>query len=137
MSVTADDLLAVPEGTITEEGLRVNLNVGVQYIASWLRGQGAAPIHNLMEDAATAEISRTQVWQWIRHPKGILEDGRKVTMELMLQVLEEELAKIKEAVGEQAYEGGRYAEATELFKTLIEQDEFVEFLTLPGYTKVN
>lgn len=137
VSVTADDLLAVPEGTITEEGLRVNLNVGVQYIASWLRGQGAAPIHNLMEDAATAEISRTQVWQWIRHPKGILEDGRKVTMELVLQVLEEELVKIKEAVGEQAYEGGRYAEATQLFKTLIEQDEFVEFLTLPGYTKVN
>lgn len=136
VSVTADDLLAIPEGTITEDGLRVNLNVGVQYIASWLRGQGAAPIHNLMEDAATAEISRTQVWQWIRHPKGILEDGRKVTMELVLQVLEEELAKIKEAVGEQAYESGRYAEATELFKTLIEQDEFVEFLTLPGYTKI-
>ena len=137
VSVTADDLLAVPEGTITEDGLRVNLNVGVQYIASWLRGQGAAPIHNLMEDAATAEISRTQVWQWIRHPKGILEDGRKVTMELVLQVLEEELAKIKGAVGEQAYESGRYAEATELFKTLIEQDEFVEFLTLPGYTKIS
>lgn len=137
VSVTADDLLAIPEGTITEDGLRVNLNVGVQYIASWLRGQGAAPIHNLMEDAATAEISRTQVWQWIRHPKGILEDGRKVTMELVLQVLEEELAKIKEAVGEQAYESGRYAEATELFKTLIEQDEFVEFLTLPGYTKIS
>lgn len=137
VSVTADDLLAIPEGTITEEGLRVNLNVGVQYIASWLRGQGAAPIHNLMEDAATAEISRTQVWQWIRHPKGILEDGRKVTLELALEVLEEELAKIKEAVGEQAYESGRYAEATELFKTLIEQDEFVEFLTLPGYTKIS
>lgn len=137
VSVTADDLLAIPEGTITEDGLRVNLNVGVQYIASWLRGQGAAPIHNLMEDAATAEISRTQVWQWIRHPKGILEDGRKVTIELALEVLEEELAKIKEAVGEQAYESGRYAEATELFKTLIEQDEFVEFLTLPGYTKIS
>lgn len=137
VSVTADDLLAIPEGTITEDGLRVNLNVGVQYIASWLRGQGAAPIHNLMEDAATAEISRTQVWQWIRHSKGILEDGRKVTIELALEVLEEELAKIKEAVGEQAYESGRYAEATELFKTLIEQDEFVEFLTLPGYTKIS
>lgn len=137
VNVTADDLLAVPEGTITEEGLRVNLSVGVQYIASWLRGQGAAPINNLMEDAATAEISRTQVWQWIRHPKGILEDGRKVTIELVLEVLEEELAKIKEAVGEQAYEGGRYAEAAELFKTLIEHDEFVEFLTLPGYEKIS
>ena len=80
--VTAKDLLEVPEGTITEEGLRTNINVGIQYIASWLSGRGAAPINNLMEDAATAEISRAQVWQWIRHPKGILEDGRKITKEL-------------------------------------------------------
>ncbi|PKC52451.1 malate synthase, partial [Rhizophagus irregularis] len=129
VQVTAEDLLAVPEGTITEEGLRVNVSVGIQYIASWLRGNGAAPINNLMEDAATAEISRTQVWQWIRHEKGILIDGRKVTLELVLQIVEEELAKIKNAVGEQAYNSGKYRDAAELFKYLIEQEEFIEFLT--------
>lgn len=137
VNVTAADLVAVPDGTITDAGVRVNVNVGVQYIASWLRGQGAAPINNLMEDAATAEISRTQVWQWIRHDKGILDDGRKITLELVLSVLDEELVNIKEAVGEQAYDSGRYAEAAELFKTLIEQDEFVEFLTLPGYERIS
>ena len=136
VNVSASDLVAIPEGTITEEGLRVNVSVGVQYIASWLRGNGAAPINNLMEDAATAEISRTQVWQWIRHEKGILEDGRKVTLELTLTILDEELGNIKDAVGEQAYSIGRYDEAAELFKTLIEQDEFIEFLTLPGYEKI-
>ncbi|KGR89763.1 malate synthase [Ureibacillus massiliensis 4400831 = CIP 108448 = CCUG 49529] len=137
VQVTAEDLLAVPEGTITEEGLRVNVSVGIQYIASWLRGNGAAPINNLMEDAATAEISRTQVWQWIRHEKGILIDGRKVTLELVLQIVEEELAKIKNAVGEQAYNSGKYRDAAELFKYLIEQEEFIEFLTLPGYEKIS
>ena len=137
VSVVAADLIAVPEGTITDAGLRVNINVGVQYIASWLRGNGAAPIHNLMEDAATAEISRTQVWQWIRHEKGILDDGRNITMELVLTILDEELATIKEAVGEHAFDSDRYAEAAELFKTLIEQDEFVEFLTLPGYERIS
>ncbi|MFJ5565153.1 malate synthase A [Lysinibacillus xylanilyticus] len=136
VNVTAEDLVAVPEGTITLEGLRINCSVGVQYIASWLRGNGAAPINNLMEDAATAEISRTQVWQWIRHPKGILDDGRGITLAFVLSILEEELVKIKEAVGEQAYNGGRYEEAAELFKSLIEQDEFAEFLTLPGYEKL-
>ncbi|CAM5212186.1 Malate synthase OS=Ureibacillus acetophenoni OX=614649 GN=SAMN05877842_112119 PE=3 SV=1 [Ureibacillus acetophenoni] len=135
--VTAEDLVAVPEGTITEEGLRINASVGVQYIASWLRGNGAAPINNLMEDAATAEISRTQVWQWIRHDKGILVDGRKVTLELILQILEEELEVIKNTVGEQFYQNGKYEEAAKLFKQLIEQDEFIEFLTLPGYEKIS
>ncbi|WP_312507181.1 malate synthase A [Lysinibacillus sp.] len=134
--VTAEDLVAVPVGTITLDGLRINCSVGVQYIASWLRGNGAAPINNLMEDAATAEISRTQVWQWIRHPKGILDDGRGITLAFVLEILEEELVKIKEAVGEQAYSSGRYIEAAELFKSLIEQDEFAEFLTLPGYEKL-
>lgn len=135
--VTAEDLVAVPEGTITEEGLRINASVGVQYIASWLRGNGAAPINNLMEDAATAEISRTQVWQWIRHDKGILVDGRKVTLELVLQIIEEELEAIKNTVGEQFYLNGKYEEAAKLFKQLIEQDEFIEFLTLPGYEKIS
>lgn len=135
--ITAEDLVAVPEGTITEEGLRINASVGVQYIASWLRGNGAAPINNLMEDAATAEISRTQVWQWIRHDKGILNNGRKVTLELVLEILAEELTKIKNTVGEQSYKNDMYEEAAELFKNLIEQDEFVEFLTLPGYERIS
>jgi len=136
VKITADELLAVPEGTITEEGLRINVSVGVQYIASWLRGNGAAPINNLMEDAATAEISRTQVWQWIRHEKGVLEDGRQVTLALTLEILNEELAKIQATVGEQAYNSGCYGEAAELFKNLIVQDKFIEFLTLPGYEKI-
>lgn len=137
VNVTADDLVSVPEGTITEEGLRININVGVQYIASWLRGNGAAPINNLMEDAATAEISRTQVWQWIRHEKGILVDGRKVTLELVLETLQEEQEIIKQVVGVRAYQNGKYEEAAELFKYLISQEDFVEFLTLPGYERIS
>ena len=133
IKIKAEDLLAVPEGTITEEGVRMNINVGIQYIASWLNGRGAAPIHNLMEDAATAEISRAQLWQWIRHPKGILEDGRKVTVEMYQQLKEEELEKIKQEVGEETFEKGRFEQAVKLFDGLILQDEFVEFLTLPGY----
>jgi malate synthase len=133
IDVNAKDLLEVPGGTITEDGVRVNINVGIQYVASWLSGKGAAPIHNLMEDAATAEISRAQLWQWIRHPKGVLQDGRKVTVELYERYKVEELEKIKQEIGEQAYEDGRFTEAVELFDQLILNDEFTEFLTLPGY----
>lgn len=133
ITVTAEDLLAVPEGTITEAGVRMNINVGIQYVASWLNGRGAAPIYNLMEDAATAEISRAQLWQWIRHPKGILDDGRKVTVEMYHSLKKEELERIRQELGEEAYSNGRFAEAVELFDRLILQDEFAEFLTLPGY----
>ena len=133
ITVTAQDLLESPDGMITEEGVRLNINVGIQYVASWLRGNGAAPIHNLMEDAATAEISRAQLWQWIRHPKGILNDGRKVTVEMYEQYKLEELEKIKQEMGEPAFEGGRFDEAVELFDRLILNEEFAEFLTLPGY----
>jgi malate synthase len=133
VQVTAADLLAVPEGVITEEGLRINISVGIQYIEAWLGGSGAVPIFNLMEDAATAEISRAQVWQWIRHPKGILDDGRKVTVQLFEQLLDEELLKIKEMVGEDRYYSGKYQLASELFSKLILNDEFENFLTLPGY----
>ncbi|MDQ0189217.1 malate synthase A [Alicyclobacillus cycloheptanicus] len=131
--VTAADLLAVPEGPITEAGLRTNVSVGIQYTEAWLRGSGAVPIFNLMEDAATAEISRAQVWQWIRHPKGILEDGRKVTKELFTQVLEEELAKIRETLGAERFDAGEFKRASELFAQITTNDEFVDFLTLPGY----
>ena len=135
--VTAADLLEVPKGTITEEGLRMNCSVGVQYIASWLRGNGAAPINNLMEDAATAEISRSQVWQWIRHPQGKLDDGRNITIQLAEQILTEELGKLKATFGNEGYANGRYTEAAELFLSLISKDEFIEFLTLPGYEKIS
>ncbi|SEN72008.1 malate synthase A [Lihuaxuella thermophila] len=131
--VTAEDLLRVPEGAITEEGLRTNIRVGIQYLEAWMRGTGAVAINHLMEDAATAEISRAQVWQWIRHPKGILEDGRKVTSELFQQVLEEEMRSIEQEVGADAFAGGKYKEAARLFSELILSDEFAEFLTIPGY----
>lgn len=133
VQVTAEDLLRVPEGNITEEGLRTNISVGIQYIEAWLRGFGAVAINNLMEDAATAEISRAQVWQWIRHPQGKLDDGRKVTLELVKQMQLEELDKIRDRIGADLYEQGKFVEASQLFTQLITEDEFVEFLTLPGY----
>lgn len=131
--VTAADLLKVPDGTITEAGLRTNISVGVQYLAAWLGGSGAVPINNLMEDAATCEISRAQVWQWIRHPKGVLTDGRQVTVELFRQVLAEELDKIRAQVGDEQYGQRHYQLASEIFDNITTSDEFVEFLTLPAY----
>ncbi|MCL6598687.1 MAG: malate synthase A [Alicyclobacillus macrosporangiidus] len=133
VQVTAADLVAVPQGTITEAGLRTNVSVALQYIEAWLRGSGAVPIFNLMEDAATAEISRAQIWQWIRHPKGVLEDGRKVTVELFRQTLAEEMEKIRQQVGETAFASGQYERAAALLDEITTADDFVEFLTLPGY----
>ncbi|MFX3625205.1 MAG: malate synthase A [Ectobacillus sp.] len=133
VAVTEADLLEVPKGTITEQGLRTNINVGIQYIESWLSGRGAAPIHNLMEDAATAEISRAQVWQWVRHPQGKFEDGTKITLELVEQLQEEEMQKIKQEVGAEYYKNSRFEEAAELFAKLVRDDEFADFLTLPAY----
>ena len=135
--VTAEDLLEVPQGTITEDGLRINCSVGVQYIASWLRGNGAAPINNMMEDAATAEISRTQVWQWIRHPEGKLENGQKIDVVLFKKILKEELQKIEDQVGYENYVTGRFEEAAEIFSELTIQDEFEEFLTIPSYQHIS
>jgi malate synthase len=126
--VTASDLVAVPKGTITEAGLRQNLNVGIGYIEAWLRGTGCVPLYNLMEDAATAEISRAQLWQWIRH-RVRLEDGRTVDAALCSAMLDEELAKLREA----ARDGGRYNDAADLFRQLVEAPSFPEFLTLPAY----
>ncbi len=138
VTVCAADILSFgPESPITEQGLRTNVSVGVQYIEAWLRGSGAVPIFNLMEDAATAEISRAQVWQWIRSPRGILADGRKVTKELFKEVLGEELKKIESMVGAGRFSNGRYQEAAELFDELTTNDEFVEFLTLRGYDRLN
>ncbi len=130
VQVTALDLLAVPEGTITEAGLRQNLNVGIGYIEAWLRGAGCVPLYNLMEDAATAEISRAQVWQWIRHGAK-LEDGRTIDMALCRKLLAEELAKLRAS-----NRSGGYEEAAVLFNELIEAPAFPEFLTLPAYNMI-
>ncbi len=132
--VTARDLLDFgPTGPITEQGLRTNVSVGVQYLEAWLRGSGAVPLFNLMEDAATAEISRAQVWQWIRHPGGQLSDGRKVTRELFEEVLEEELAKLREQLGSEHFGKRKFDLARELFKKITTENRFPEFLTLEAY----
>jgi malate synthase len=135
--VTASDLLRFePEKPITEAGLRLDINVAIQYVGAWLAGQGAVPIFNLMEDAATAEISRSQVWQWIRSPKGVLDDGRKVTREMVAQMIPEEIARIRDLLGD-AFGEGRYEEAARIVGDLIASDTFVEFLTLPAYERID
>ena len=116
--------------------MRTNVSVGVQYLEAWLRGSGAVPIFNLMEDAATAEISRAQLWQWIRSAQGKLDDGRKVDVPMFRQVLREELEKVKTALGADRYGKGRFAEASELFDRITTDEQFVEFLTLPGYDRL-
>jgi malate synthase len=131
---SAEDLLEKPEGGITMDGFRNNISVGVQYLAAWLAGRGAVPVFNLMEDAATAEISRAQVWQWIHHDRGILEDGTEVTEDLFNITLDEELEKIKnDIVGPERWETDEFGNASELFSRISTDDRFVEFLTLPGY----
>src|SRR5436309_2597055 len=138
VSTTEQQLLDVkiPGATITDAGLRTNVSVGIQYLASWLRGTGAAAINNLMEDAATAEISRSQVWQWIHH--GVtLKEGSRVTAELVRQVEREELAKIKSAVGADSFAKGRYDEAREIFDEVALSPDFREFLTIPAYEHID
>lgn len=133
VNVTAADLLAIPKGQITEQGLRLNASVGIQYMEAWLRGTGCVPLYNLMEDAATAEISRAQVWQWVHNPRGILSDGRKVTLDLFRQITKEELEKIRHEVGEARYANGKYELAARLFDEIIANDCLEEFLTLRAY----
>ncbi|MTI21557.1 malate synthase A [Fulvivirga sp. RKSG066] len=134
--IEESDLLSVPEGTITEEGIRTNINVGILYVESWLRGVGAAALYNLMEDAATAEISRTQLWQWIQNDC-TLADGRMMTYELYDSLKFQELEKIKEHIGEEAFANGRFPEAIKLFDELIKSDELKEFLTIPAYQLID
>jgi malate synthase len=132
--VGAKELLdiRVPGGTVTEAGLRNNVKVGLQYLESWLSGAGAAAIFNLMEDTATAEIARSQVWQWIQH-RVALEEGPTVTRSLVKTLEEEELAEIRRGIGSEAFEKGRFREAQEIFEAVALGDEFVEFLTFPAY----
>lgn len=138
VQVTEADLLTfhVPGGQITEKGLRLNMNVGLQYIEAWLRGSGAVAIYNLMEDTATAEISRAQVWQWLHNRQASLSDGRPITLELYRRLLPEELQKIRSLIGEEAYQAGKFAQAARLFDRLVTQDEFIEFLTLAAYAEL-
>lgn len=136
IQVTAQDLLRLPAGTITEEGLRTNISVGISYMANWLSGSGCVPLNNLMEDAATAEISRAQLWQWVHHPDSRLEDGRAIDLGLYQTIRAEEIAKIEAAVGEQAFEQGNYAQAAQMFDNIIASDELAEFLTLAAYEKL-
>jgi malate synthase len=133
VSVTAEQLIEVPKGTITEEGLRTNIRVGIQYIEAWLGGVGCVPLYNLMEDAATAEISRTQVWQWVHHPRGVLADGRKVTLPLVRRFIAEELERIRRERGEGRFENGHFPQATQLFDELVAGGKLEQFLTLKAY----
>ena len=128
-----DFLNFVPTTPITEAGLRNNINVGIHYLGSWLAGNGCVPIHNLMEDAATAEISRSQVWQWVVSPKGILDDGRKVTVEMVRPMIAEELAKVKAVVSAQGEGTATYDQAAGIFDRMSLTPEYPEFLTLPLY----
>jgi malate synthase len=130
--VTRDMMLQVHDGTKSEEGFRLNIRVGVQYIEAWLRGRGAVPIYNLMEDAATAEISRAQIWQWLRYG-AILDTGVKVTAPFFKRALKEEMQRVKKEIGARAYAKGRFPPAIKLFRELSLAKDFVEFLTIPAY----
>ncbi len=131
--VKQEDLLRIPEGNNTEEGLRKNINVGILYIESWLSGSGAAAIYNLMEDAATAEISRTQVWQWIKH-QCKTDKGVAITEKWCFEMMEEELLKIKDYVGKERFENGNFEKASVLFKNLLNTEKFQSFLTTQAYS---
>ena len=133
--ITAKDLLAVPEGPVTEKGLRQNLNVGILYLEAWLRGNGCVPLYNLMEDAATSEISRTQVWQWLKN-RVVLADGRTLTPGLYQQVFDEEVGAVRARLAEEGVGAGRYELAAQLFDRMIRSEELPEFLTLSAYDEL-
>ncbi len=134
--VSREDLLRVPSGAITETGLRLNIDVGIQYLEAWLGGNGCVPIYNLMEDAATAEISRSQVWQWVRHGAR-LDDGRTVTLALVEELIAAELAHMRERLGAERFGGGHFTQAARLFGSMITGREYQEFLTLAAYDHID
>ncbi len=139
VSVSASDLLAADQtpGEKTSAGLRTNVDVGIRYIESWLRGNGAAAIHNLMEDAATAEISRSQVWQWVHNDVVLADTGEQVTAELVRKVADDVITEIRGEIGDEAFESGRFGEAREVFEQVALADDFVDFLTLPAYDRLD
>ena len=132
VQITREDLLTVPSGEITELGIQVNIDVALQYIESWLRGVGCVPIYHLMEDAATAEISRAQLWQWIRHGAQT-SSGRKIDPQLYQEMVPVAYQRIKEALGAQALEKGRFQTAQQILDGLVLNEDFVDFLTLVAY----
>ena len=136
VEISAKDLLSVPSGTITEAGLRINANVGIQYLEAWLGGLGCVPLYHLMEDAATAEISRTQVWQWIHHKAKTVEE-QTITAELVKKVIREELEKIRASIGPKKFDSGAFRLASELFEKISTQSDFPEFLTLVAYDHIH
>src|SRR5207302_3463516 len=138
VSVTASQLtnVKVPAGTITENGLRMNVSIGIQYIESWMRGTGAAAINNLMEDVATAEISRSQVWQWVRQASR-LDDGATVTSDLVREVANDEMSKLKERLGEEGWKKSRVSEARKVFEEVALSKDFQPFLTLVALKHIN
>ena len=133
--ITQKDLLKVPVGSITEEGIRENIKVGVQYVEAWLRGNGCVPLYNLMEDAATAEISRAQLWQWVNN-RVMMDSNQELTVEVFDKTILEECKKIQKEIGEEAYDKGKFGLAINLFSEMIKKDEFDEFLTLPAYAHI-
>jgi malate synthase len=138
VQVGATDLLNFqPEQPITEAGVRLNIDVGIQYLGSWLAGNGCVPIHNLMEDAATAEISRSQVWQWIRSDKGRLDDGRKLTAEMVRGMIPGILEDIRKEHGDENFQRIPYTRAAEIFQEMSTSEQFAEFLTLPLYERLD
>lgn len=132
INITEKDLVEIPKGTVTEAGIRKNINVGILYTEAWLRGHGAVALYNLMEDAATAEISRTQVWQWLKNEVK-LEDGRKFTTDLYEELFDDEVEKITTEVGEDTINNTKFKLAFELFDKLVSSEKFEEFLTLSAY----
>ena len=132
VKVTAADLLNVPEGQITDQGLRLNVDVGIQYLESWLRGNGCVPIYNLMEDAATAEISRTQVWQWMHHGAQ-LSNGQKISAPMIRDTIKTQLAQIRANVGDERYDKSKFPQAAQLFELMMVNPECKDFLTLEAY----
>lgn len=134
VQVTAADLIEVPKGTRTEAGLRQNIKVGIQYIEAWLRGMGCVPLYFLMEDAATAEISRTQVWQQLHH--GVEVEGEVLTVARFKAAVDEEMASIEQELGADRFAAGKFSEARSLFEGLCTADELTEFLTLPAYEQI-
>jgi malate synthase len=134
--VTQADLLRVHQGSITEAGVRLNADVGIRYLEAWLMGNGCVPIHNLMEDAATAEICRAQLWQWIRHGAK-LSDGRVVTPELAVGMMREEFRKIVAGLDPARLAGRKFSEAADLFEAMMTEARFSDFLTLEAYRHID
>jgi len=137
VAVTRDSLLRVPAGSITMAGLQMNVMAAIHYMEQWLSGRGAVPYNHQMEDAATAEISRAQLWQWVRHPGGVLDSGERITLDLVRQVIADVLADLERSLGPEGYADRRYAEAAELLVTMVDSETLPTFLTLEAYRKLD